>query len=226
MTRAPFIVFEGIEGSGKSTQAQKLSRHLHDIGRKSVLTKEPGGTPLSNRIRAILLDPAEDGMDAMTELLLYSASRRQHVVDVIRPSVEHDAVVLCDRFTDATLAYQGYGRGLNLDRLREINHWVTDGLRPDLTVILDLPEDIGLSRARSRNVEQDLELESRLEGEDLRFHRRVREGYLSLAAESPDRYALISGDGNEEDVFERVLQVITDRAPQVVTVHAPGTTDR
>lgn len=219
MKRAPFIVFEGIEGSGKSTQAQKLSRHLHDIGRKSVLTKEPGGTPLSNRIRAILLDPAEDGMDPLTELLLYAASRRQHVVDVIRPSVEHDAVVLCDRFTDATLAYQGFGRGLNLDRLRELNHWVTDGLVPDLTVILDLSEEVGLSRARDRNRERDLQLESRLEGEDLRFHRRVREGYLALAEESPERYSLVSAEGDAEEVFGRVLEAITSRAPEVLTVH-------
>lgn len=218
MTRAPFIVFEGIEGSGKSTQARNLSRHLREIGRKSVLTKEPGGTPLSNRIRAILLDPAEEGMDPLTELLLYAASRRQHVVDVIRPSVEHDAVVLCDRFTDATLAYQGYGRGLNLDRLREINDWVTDGLVPDLTVVLDLPEDVGLSRARDRNRDQDLQLESRLEGEDLRFHRRVREGYLSLAEEYPERYALVSAEGDADEVFERVIEVITKRTPDVVTV--------
>lgn len=218
MKRAPFIVFEGIEGSGKSTQAQRVSRHLHEIGRKSVLTKEPGGTPLGNRIRAILLDPAEDGMDPLTEVLLYSASRRQHVVDVIRPSIEHDAVVICDRFTDATLAYQGFGRGLNLDRLREVNDWVTDGVVPDLTLILDLPEDVGLVRARRRNQEQDLQLESRLEGEDLRFHRRVREGYLALAEESSERYALISGDGTADEVFERVLEVLRQRVPDAVTV--------
>ena len=226
MKRAPFIVFEGIEGSGKSTQAQRLSRHLRDIGRKSVLTKEPGGTPLSNRIRAILLDPAEDGMDPLTELMLYAASRRQHVVDVIRPSVEHDAVVLCDRFTDATLAYQGFGRGLDLDRLRELNHWVTDGLVPDLTIILDLPEDVGLSRARHRNREQDLELESRLEGEDLRFHRRVREGYLTLAEESPERYALISADGDPDEVFARIMAVISDRASAVIATEGNGSDAR
>lgn len=221
MTRAPFIVFEGVEGSGKSTQAERVSRHLREIGRTSVFTKEPGGTPLSDRIRAILLDPAEDGMDPLTELLLYSASRRQHVVDVIRPSIEHGAVVLCDRFTDATIAYQGYGRGLNLDRLREINHWVTDGLTPDLTVILDLPEDVGLSRARSRNAEQDLELESRLEGEDLRFHRRVREGYLSMAEESPERYALVPADGSEDEVYARVMETLTTRCPDVLKVQQP-----
>ncbi|MDX1583569.1 MAG: dTMP kinase, partial [Thermoanaerobaculia bacterium] len=178
MKRAPFIVFEGIEGSGKSTQAKRLSRHLREVGRKNILTKEPGGTPLGDRIRAILLDPQEDGMAPMTEVLLYAASRRQHVVDVILPSIERDAIVLCDRFTDATLAYQGFGRGLNLDRLRELNDWVTDGLVPDLTLILDLSEDVGLTRARHRNRVLDLELESRLEGEDMRFHRRVREGYL------------------------------------------------
>lgn len=218
MKRAPFIVFEGIEGSGKSTQAQRLSRHLRQIGRKSVLTKEPGGTPLGDRIRAILLDPAEEGMAPLTEMLLYAASRRQHVVDVIRPSIEHDAVVLCDRFTDATLAYQGFGRGLNLDRLREVNDWVTDGVVPDLTVILDLSEDVGLDRARHRNRVEDLELESRLEGEDLLFHRRVREGYLTLAEEAPERYSVVSAEGNEEEVFERVLAVVSAKVPEAVEV--------
>lgn len=218
MKRAPFIVFEGIEGSGKSTQAQRLSRHLRDAGRNSVLTKEPGGTPLSDRIRSILLDPAEEGMDPLTEMLLYAASRRQHVVDMIRPSLEHDAIVVCDRFADATLAYQGFGRGLNLDHLREINSWVTDDLVPDITVILDLPEDVGLSRARHRNREQDLHLESRLEGEDLRFHRRVREGYLALAEEFPERYALISAEGTEDEVFERIIDVLSDRVPDAMSV--------
>lgn len=222
MKRAPFIVFEGIEGSGKSTQAQRLSKHLHDIGRTTVLTKEPGGTPLGDRIRAILLDPAEDGMDGLTEMLLYAASRRQHVVDVIRPSIEHDAVVLCDRFTDATLAYQGFGRGLNLDRLREINAWVTDGVVPDLTLILDLPEEVGLGRARRRNQDQDLQLESRLEGEDMRFHRRVREGYLTLAEEAPQRYALVSAEGDADQVFARILEVVSERLPDAVRKNGEG----
>lgn len=216
MKQAPFIVFEGIEGSGKSTQAQRLARHLRGAGKACVLTKEPGGTPLGDRIRAILLDPAEEGMDGLAEMLLYAASRRQHVVDVIRPSIERGAIVLCDRFTDATLAYQGYGRGLNRDRLIEINRWVTDNLVPELTFILDLPEEIGLERARHRNQVQDLELESRLEGEDMRFHRRVREGYLAMREENPDRYALVSAEGSEDEVFERIVRELNDRMPEVL----------
>jgi dTMP kinase len=216
MTRAPFVVFEGIEGSGKTTQATRLGRHLRDLGYNHVLTKEPGGTAFGERIRAILLDPAEEGMDPLSELLLYAASRRQHVVDLIQPSVDRGIVVICDRFTDATLAYQGYGRLLDIDHLRELNHWVTGGLEPDLTIILDLPEEEGLNRAKERNLERDLHLESRLEGEDLRFHRRVREGYLALAEQEPERYAVVSATGSPEDVFERLLGVLKVRLPGIL----------
>jgi dTMP kinase len=217
MTRAPFLVFEGVEGSGKTTQATRLGRHLRDLGYNHLLTKEPGGTALGERIRAILLDPSEEGMDPLSELLLYAASRRQHVVDLIQPSVDRGIIVICDRFTDATLAYQGYGRLLDIDLLRQLNDWVTGGLAPDLTVILDLPEEEGLNRAKERNLERDLHLESRLEGEDLRFHRRVREGYLALAEETPERYAVVSATGSVDEVFERILAVLAERMPGMLT---------
>jgi dTMP kinase len=210
-----FITAEGIEGSGKTTQIQLLDRLIRASGHNTVLTKEPGGTDLGERVRAILLDPQEEGMDARTELFLYAASRRQHVVELIRPSLERGAIVLCDRFTDATLAYQGFGRLLDLDRLRSINDWATEGTAPDLTLIFDVPEALGLERAKARNRMLDLQRESRLEGEDLRFHRRVREGYLALAAENPRRYAVIDARGSLEEVFARTVAELNRRLPRL-----------
>jgi dTMP kinase len=212
MTSGYFLAIEGIEGSGKTTQIARLEQVIRATGRNTTVTKEPGGTPLGNRIRAILLDPHEEGMDPLSELFLYAASRRQHVVELIRPSLERGAVVVCDRFTDATLAYQGYGRMLDLERLRQVNEWATDGIRPDLTVILDIAESIGLERARTRNVERNLQGEGRLEGEDVRFHRRVREGYLALAEAEPDRYAVVDASGSTEEVFDRLLAALRERA--------------
>jgi dTMP kinase len=212
MTSGYFLAIEGIEGSGKTTQVTRLEQVVRATGRNTTVTKEPGGTPLGNRIRAILLDPHEEGMDPLSELFLYAASRRQHVVELIRPSLERGAIVLCDRFTDATLAYQGFGRMIDLDRLRQINEWATDGIRPDLTVILDIAESIGLDRARTRNVEKNLQGEGRLEGEDVRFHRRVREGYLALAAAEPERYAVVDANGSPDEVFERLLATLRERA--------------
>ena len=218
-----FLTFEGIEGSGKTTQIQRLSQQIRSSGQNIVLTKEPGGTPLANRIRAILLDPHEEAMDGMTELLLYEASRRQHVVDLIRPALERGAIVLSDRFTDATLAYQGYGRLLDMDRLQTLNRWVTDGLTPDLTVIFDLSETESLERARERNRNSKaLQDESRLEGEDLRFHRRVREGYLAIAEGDPKRYAVLDAGGTPDDVFDRLTTLLSARAERLKLATAPG----
>lgn len=216
MTRSGiFIAVEGIEGSGKSTQAERLARRLRAAGSNVVTTKEPGGTGLGDRVRAILLDPQEEGMDAITELLLYSASRRQNVVEIIKPALERGAIVLCDRFTDATLAYQGFGRLLELDRLRALNDFATDGIYPDLTLLFDLPESSGLERARARNAEQDLQSESRLEGEDVRFHRRVREGYLALATAEPERFGVIDANAGIDEVHERTIALLRARLPRL-----------
>lgn len=215
MTRGFFLTVEGIEGSGKTTQVARLDQLVRSTGQNVVVTKEPGGTALGDRIRAILLDPQEEGMDPLAELFLYAASRRQHVVELIRPSLERGAIVICDRFTDATLAYQGFGRLLELDRLRQINDLATDGLRPDLTVILDVPEGFGLDRARARNAAAQLDHESRFEGEDLRFHRRVREGYLALAEAEPERYAVVDASGSADEVFGRLLEALRARAPRL-----------
>jgi dTMP kinase len=205
-----FITFEGIEGSGKSTQLRRLSERIPG----AVVTKEPGGTPLADRIRAILLD-SSSRLDPVAELFLFAASRRQNVVEVIRPALDCGATVLCDRFTDATLAYQGFGRLLNLDQLRTLNAWATDSLTPDLTFLFDLPEDVGLSRARSRNAEA-VHDEGRFEAEDLRFHRRVREGYLTLAVAEPSRFVVIDAVGDVDDVYARVEAELTRRKPEVL----------
>jgi dTMP kinase len=215
MSRGFFLAVEGIEGSGKTTQVARLDQRVRASGQNVVTTKEPGGTLLGDRIRAILLDPHEEGMDPLAELFLYAAARRQHVVELIRPSLERGAVVICDRFTDATLAYQGFGRLLELDRLRQINELATDGLRPDLTIILDASESFGLERARARNAAANLHHEGRFEGEDLRFHRRVREGYLALAEAEPERYAVVDASGSIDEVFARMIDALHARAPQL-----------
>jgi dTMP kinase len=208
-----FMTFEGPEGSGKSTQLRRLALALRERGIDPVTTKEPGGTPLADRIRAILLHP-ESTMDPLTELLLYAASRRQHVVEVIRPAVERKAIVLCDRFTDATLAYQGFGRLLDLDRLRALNDWVTGALRPDITLLFDIDEQTGIARANSRNA-HSANQEGRFEAEDLRFHRRVREGYRSLAVAEPDRFITIDASGTIDEVHARTMAALRKRAPEV-----------
>jgi dTMP kinase len=200
-----FITFEGIEGSGKTTQLRKLAERIPNC----VITKEPGGTPIGDRIRAVLLDSREK-IDPVAEVFLFAASRRQNVMEVIKPALAQRRVVLCDRYTDATLAYQGFGRLIDLDRLRRLNEWATDSLAPDLTLLFDLPEEVGLTRARSRNSTASVD-EGRFELEDLRFHRRVREGYLSLAKEEPDRFAVIDASGTPDDVFERTWRVVQGR---------------
>ncbi|MBV8520452.1 MAG: dTMP kinase [Acidobacteria bacterium] len=210
-----FITFEGPEGSGKSTQIQRLGEWFRAAGRACVVTKEPGGTPISDRIRAILLDSAAAAMDPMTELLLYAASRRQHVVEIIRPSLDRGVPVFCDRYTDATVAYQGYGRLLDLGRLETLNEWATGGLHPDLTLLFDIDEETGLARAHARNSTMTVD-ESRLEMEDLRFHRRVREGYLALALAEPKRFVTVDARGNIDEVFARTLEAVRARAPQLL----------
>ena len=209
-----FITFEGIEGSGKSTQQLRLAEVLRARGREVVVTKEPGGTPLADRIRAILLDSASV-IDPIAEVLLFAASRRQHVTEKILPAIERGAVVLCDRFTDSTLAYQGFGRLIDLDRLRQLNQWATANPQPDLVLLFDLAEETGLMRARSRNAGA-VQDEGRFEAEDLRFHRRVREGYLSLALAAPDRFAVIDASGDVESVTARMIATLDERAAGIM----------
>ncbi|HVG24270.1 MAG TPA: dTMP kinase [Thermoanaerobaculia bacterium] len=208
-----FITFEGPEGSGKTTQQQRLAAYLRERERTVITTKEPGGTPLADRIRAILLDSA-NVIDPIAEVFLFAASRRQHTTEVIEPALARGEVVLCDRYADSTLAYQGFGRLIDLDRLRALNDWATDSLKPHVTLLFDLPEETGLRRANVRNAGAALD-EGRFEAEDLRFHRRVREGYLAMAVAEPARFATVDGDGSIDDVFARTLTALRERAPQL-----------
>src|SRR5688572_14305511 len=192
-----FITFEGIEGSGKTTQQRLVAEELRAKNRPVVVTKEPGGTPLADRIRAILLDSA-NVIDPIAEVFLFAASRRQHTTEVIEPALGRGEIVLCDRYADSTLAYQGFGRLIDLDRLRALNDWATDALVPHVTLLFDLPEEVGLRRANSRNAGAEMD-EGRFEAEDLRFHRRVREGYLAMATAEPRRFAIVDADGTIEE---------------------------
>ena len=180
-----FITLEGPEGAGKSTNRDYLAGHLRDQGLDVLLTREPGGTPLAERIRELLLAPSEEKMHADTELLLVFAARAQHLAEVIRPAVARGAVVLCDRFTDATYAYQGGGRGLSVERIATLERFVQEGLQPDLTLLFDLPVEVGLSRAAARG------RLDRFEQEGLAFFEAVRQAYLARASADPQRYRLV-----------------------------------
>ena len=204
-----FITFEGIEGSGKSTQIALLRDHLLQRGRAATLTREPGGTSIGDQVRKVLLDPANKGLDPTAELLLYAASRSQHLREVILPALSEGRIVLCDRFSDATLAYQGYGRGLPIPTIRELDRIVTAGLRPDLTVLLDIDARTGLGRARGRNAAEGLHGEARFENEDIVFHTRVRDGYLLLAREEPERIRTVNAAGTPGDIQQDIWRIVS-----------------
>ncbi|MGC5700413.1 dTMP kinase [Pseudomonas sp. NFXW11] len=180
-----FITLEGPEGAGKSTNREYLAERLRAAGIEVLLTREPGGTPLAERIREVLLSPAEEVMNADTELLLVFAARAQHLATVIRPALARGAVVLCDRFTDSTYAYQGAGRGLSLARINALEEFVQGELRPDLTLVFDLPVEVGLARASARG------RLDRFEQEGQEFFQKVRQAFLERAAAAPQRYFLL-----------------------------------
>jgi dTMP kinase len=197
-----FITFEGVDGSGKSTQLAALAAALTDRGIPVVTTREPGGTPLGEAIRGVVLDHAFVGMSARAELLLYLASRAEHVDRVIRPALERGALVLCDRFTEATLAYQAFGRGLPLDEVGTMTRFAAGGVEPDLVVLLDLPVEDGLLRVRERRDP------NRLDGETVAFHRRVRDGYLALAAAEPRRFAIVDSRKSLDEVRRAIWAAV------------------
>ncbi len=205
----PFITFEGIEGSGKSTQIALLANYLSTLGKSVTLTREPGGTSIGDQIRKILLDPANTSLDPKAELLLYAAGRAQHLAAVIVPGRSAGWIVLCDRFSDATLAYQGYGRGLDFGLIKSLDRIVTDDIRPDLTILLDIDAATGLARARGRNSRGGLEAEARFENEHLSFHERVRQGYLVLASQEPDRFRIVDASPDPE-VIQNELRNLVD----------------
>jgi len=205
-----FVTFEGIEGSGKSTQIALLANNLGSAGERIKLTREPGGTSVGDQMRKILLDPENTGIVPTAELLLYAASRAQHLQEVILPSLADNVMVLCDRFSDATLAYQGYGRGLDKGLIRTIDRLVTAGIRPDLTFLLDIDAATGIARAHGRNSSRGLEAEARFENEDIAFHERVRQGYLALAEQEPDRIQIVDASLPTDAVQAEIRMVIDD----------------
>lgn len=205
---ALFITFEGVEGSGKTTQIERLKKYLARKGISCVVTREPGGCSISEKIRKILLDPDHHDMDPLTELFLYEAARAQHVKELIKPLLKRGTLVLCDRFSDASLAYQGYGRRIDLKLVGRLNRLATQGIMPDVTFLLDCPSTVGLKRAVQRNQRMKKANQDRFEREALQFHQRVRRGYLALAMEEPRRVKVIDTRQGEEKVSEEIRRTI------------------
>lgn len=199
-----FISVEGIEGSGKTTLLNRLSEELEKRGFTLLLTREPGGVPIAEAIREVLLNPDHHGMDPMTESLLYAASRREHLMKKILPALGEGKLVLCDRYVDSSLAYQGHARGIGMDQVLALNQLAIGGLFPSLTLYLDLDPEIGLKRIykdRGREI-------NRLDMESISFHRKVREGYLILANREPGRIKVINASKSEEEVLDAAIQIL------------------
>jgi dTMP kinase len=201
--RGVLITLEGVEGSGKTTQVRRLGRLLRAEGYRVLETREPGGTPLAESIRRMLLQSTDEPMDPRCEALLILAARSQHVARVIKPALDEGTIVLCDRFIDSTLAYQGYGRGLDVGLLRRLNRFATGGLEPDLSLLFDLPITRGLARRRHNSLEQN-----RLDRESRRFHNAVRRGFLELAAREPRRIAVFDGTKSAEALADEVASIV------------------
>jgi dTMP kinase len=210
MQRGRLITFEGIDGCGKTTQFHMLGNWLRERGREVVETIEPGGTSIGQQIRKILLNPENFELKPRTELLLYFASRAQNVDQVIRPALESGRIVLCDRFTDSTLVYQGCGRGLDSSVVLELDRIACQGLKPDVTLLLDVDLATSLNRAKRRN-ERLGKSESRIDDENAAFHERVRAGYLALAAAEPERFRVIDGRAAIGEVAARIRSALDDR---------------
>ena len=202
MKRGLFITFEGPDGSGKTTQIERLQQYLRDCGRETLLTREPGGTVIGEKIRTVILDPSTPEMDPIAEAMLYAASRAQHTAQVILPSLEAGVTVICDRYMDSSIAYQGYGRNLG-DSVRIINEIAVMGLVPDLTFLLLIDPEVGRSRIKG-------ELD-RLELEENSYHKAVYEGYLKLAEQHPNRITRIDGDRGIEEIHAEILEKLKQR---------------
>ena len=202
-----FITFEGGEGSGKSTVLKIVAQRLESEGVRVLTTREPGGTPIAEQIRNVILDKGNTAMDPRTEALLYAASRRQHLVEKIWPAISEGKVVLCDRYLDSSLAYQGGARGLGMDEVLSVNLFATEGTYPDLTLLFDIPPEDGLARI-AKNASREV---NRLDLEKLSFHHDVRRYFLSLAERFPSRFVVIDASASIEEVAENAYQAIVER---------------
>ena len=202
-----FITFEGGEGCGKSVQSRALHRRLAQLAIPTILTQEPGGTPIGNNIGRRLKWTQDTDVSPLTELMLFNASRAQLVTKIINPNLENGRVVICDRYADSTTAYQGYGRGLELEMVKTVNHAATQGLKPDLTVLLDIPVEQGLARKKGKRYD-------RFEQEELTFHQRVREGYLKLARGDPRLWLTIDASQPKWKIAEVIWQKVSQLLPR------------
>ena len=202
-----FVTFEGGEGSGKSSCLAKVAKDLQNAGFEVVITREPGGTPISEQIRNVILDKANTDMDPMTEALLYAASRRQHLVQKILPALREGKIVLCDRYLDSSLAYQGGARGLGIEKILALNQFAIDGQYPDLTLFFDLEPEVGLERIEENSSREV----NRLDLEKLSFHHKVRDSFLKLMGMFPDRYIRIDASKSREEVENSALEQIIKR---------------
>ena len=217
MRRGRFITFEGLDGTGKSTQMRKLAEALRAMGHKVVETREPGGTPTGEKIRRVLLDSATEGLSPLAEMALMFASRAQHIAEVIQPALEHGEIVLCDRFTDSTEAYQGSGRKLGSEAVLELHRVLCGNLQPDLTILLDSDPAMSLGRARRRNRRSANRAnkraskhadENRFERQSRSFFGRVHEGYLAIAKREPERVVAVDARGTPAQTHGRVMEVV------------------
>ena len=204
------ITFEGIDGSGKSTQIQMLEHEFNKLGVEYKTFREPGGTELSEKIRAILLDKENIELISTSESLLFAAARAQLTAEQIKPAIEKGEFVICDRFTDSTIAYQGYGRGLDIKQLEEINYIATAGLTPDITFILDISPEAAAVR-------MEAEASDRMEETGVDFYRRIRGGYRQIKDQNPNRYSLINGEQSSENVFKEIKEIIMKQFEEVLT---------
>jgi dTMP kinase len=205
-----FITLEGIEGSGKTTQIGRLVEFLENRGIECVTTRQPGGTRIGENIRSILLDPANSALAPMTELLLYMADRSQHIYELIRPCLQAGKTVICDRYFDATVVYQGFARGLNFELIQQLHQILFDDLKPDVTLLLDLAPQVGLQRAwQQLNNGQRSGLESRFEAETVAFHEKVRAGYLELARLEPGRFRIVDAAQSQDQVFAAMRKIVS-----------------
>ena len=203
-----FITFEGIEGCGKSTQVSRLAKRLERLSIPFVVTLEPGGTSVGQHIRRILLDSRNSDLSPLAELFLYEADRAQHVEEIIEPALRKKKWVLCDRYYDATLAYQGYARGQDLKLIEDLNDKASCGIRPDITFLLDCPVEVGIKRAVKRNEETNQEGQDRFEREKVEFHDAVRRGYLSMAEQEDARFFILDGTLNEDRLEEAIFDIL------------------